>query len=347
MHLEAGGDVLHEDQHGVRGEERLGDREAAVRAVVERALEELHAVRLVRVRLERQHEPRERVDALGAHRVPLVRHRARPDLLLLERLLDLAERLQHPHVARELRRARRDPRDDAEHLRVDLARVRLAGDGQGRVESHRRGDPAVELAHLRVVALEQLEEARLRAGRPLHAAQRQVREAEVEVREVEHEVLHPERRALADGGELRRLEVRVAERRLGLPLAPRTRASVRSTAITRVDAQQPEPALHLDQVGVVGDVRARRAEVDHAARRRRRLAERVHVRHHVVPEAPLVLGDLREVDVVEVRRISAIAGAGNVARRVRARPPRARARGAARARAASAADQSDSIAAEA
>ena len=66
-------------------------------------------------------------------------------------------------------------------------------------------------------------------------------------------------------------------------------------------AQQLEPAPHEDQVGVVGDVRARRAEVDERLRRRRDVAERVDVRHHVVAEAPLVRGDGVEVDVVEVR----------------------------------------------
>ncbi len=38
-----------------------------------------------------------------------------------------------------------------------------------------------------------------------------------------------------------------------------------------------------------------------AARRRRRLAERVHVRHHIVAEAPFELARGLEVDVVEMR----------------------------------------------
>ena len=41
--------------------------------------------------------------------------------------------------------------------------------------------------------------------------------------------------------------------------------------------------------------------MDEAARRRRDVAERVDVRHHVVAEAPLVRRDRVEVDVVEVR----------------------------------------------
>ena len=73
-----------------------------------------------------------------AHRIPLVRHRRRADLLRLERLFDLADRLQHAQVAAELHRARRDAGDDAEHLRVELARVRLSRDGNRRREADLR-----------------------------------------------------------------------------------------------------------------------------------------------------------------------------------------------------------------
>ena len=89
-------------------------------------------------------------------------------------------------------------------------------------------DARVELANLRVIAVEDLEEARLRARRALHAATGQRRDAMIEVGEVEHEILHPQRRALADGRRLRGLQMRRAERRLGAPLAREGR-SARST----------------------------------------------------------------------------------------------------------------------
>jgi len=59
--------------------------------------------------------------------------------------------------------------------------------------------------------------------------------------------------------------------------------------------------VHLDQVAVVRDERAGGAEVNDATRRRRRLSEGVHVRHHVVAESLLVFCDLREMDVVEMQ----------------------------------------------
>src|SRR5690606_36606465 len=89
---------------------------------------------------------------------------------------------------------------------VELARVRLPGDGDERREAHLLGDAAVELLDLVVVAAEQRQEARLRAGRPLRAAERQPVAAALQFFEVEDEVVQPQRRALADGRELRRLE---------------------------------------------------------------------------------------------------------------------------------------------
>ncbi len=58
-HLEPGRDVGREHQDGVGAEKRLGQREPAVGAVVERALEPLARGGVGAVGLERDHEPRE------------------------------------------------------------------------------------------------------------------------------------------------------------------------------------------------------------------------------------------------------------------------------------------------
>lgn len=55
--------------------------------VVERALEPLDARGHERVLVQDHQVPREAADALGAHRVALVRHRGRADLRRLKRLL--------------------------------------------------------------------------------------------------------------------------------------------------------------------------------------------------------------------------------------------------------------------
>ena len=58
---------------------------------------------------------------------------------------------------------------------------------------------------------------------------------------------------------------------------------------------------HDDQVGVVDDVLAGRAQVDDPLGGRGGLLERVDVGHHVVPQALLPVGGPVEVDVIELR----------------------------------------------
>ena len=129
-HLEAGGDVRGEDEDGIRSEERLGEREPAIGAVVQRTLEPLVGRGVGAVGLERDHEPGEARDALGAHRVPLVGHRARSDLLRLERLEQLALVLQQAKIAGHLGGRLRHTAERVEHHAVRLARVGLPRDGE-------------------------------------------------------------------------------------------------------------------------------------------------------------------------------------------------------------------------
>jgi hypothetical protein len=121
----------------------------------------------------------------------------------------------------------------------------------------------------------------------------------VEVDQVEHEVLHPQRRALADRRRLCRLEVRRSKRGLGAPFSRERRQRAEHTQ--NLAAKQFHAPAHENQVRVVRDVGARCPVVDEAARRGSNVAERMDVRHHVMPKPTLVGRDHIEIDVVEVR----------------------------------------------
>ena len=181
-----------------------------------------------------------------------------------------------------------------------------------------------------MVALEDLEEARLRAGRSLHAAEGKRAAAVIDILDIEHQVLHPERGALADRRELRGLKVRVAERRLVAPLLGERRQ--RAKHVERAAAKQIQPATHQNEIGVVGDVGAGGAQMDERLCLRRDVAEGMHVRHHVVTETVLVTGDRIEVDVVEIRRASGRSLRRGSARRALFPLRRARATGGAKVR---------------
>ena len=92
--------------------------------------------------------PRERAHALGAHGIALVRHRGRPDLRRLERLLDLLQVCEETEVRRELVRGRTEGGERREDVDVDLARVGLRGDRVGVGEAREGGQSAVEFFDL-------------------------------------------------------------------------------------------------------------------------------------------------------------------------------------------------------
>ena len=201
---------------------------------------------------------RERVHPLALHRVALVRHRGRADLLLPERLLDLLEVLEEPDVVRELGRRRREARERREDERVLLARVRLARDQEAVREAGLLGDEPVEALGLVRVAVEEGDEGGLRAGRALAAEEAQLVGAADELAVVEREVLQPEARALADRRGLGGLEMREAEARK-----------------VAIGAGEPGEATHdANRAASRGDAAPRAGGGGPRCRRRRRMSRR-------------------------------------------------------------------------
>ena len=114
-----------------------------------------------------------------------------------------------------------------------------------------------------MIAVEEGEETGLRAGGALGAAETERLQAVLDFVEVEDEVVAPETGALADGGQLRRLEVGEAERGQVAPAGGEPRQGVDDA--DEAVAQHPQPFAHQYQVGIVGDVAAGGAEVEDVA----------------------------------------------------------------------------------
>ena len=157
----------------------------------------------------------------------------------------------------------------------------------------------LELLDLALVAVEQLHEGGLRAGRALAAEHAQVLDAVFDLAEVHQQLVHPERRALADGGQLRRLEVGEAEGRLRLVRVGELRELVQNGR--ELFAHEQQTLADLNDVGVVADIRARRTEVDDACGLGRDLAEGINVCHNVMAHLLLALTGHIIVDIGDVR----------------------------------------------
>ena len=84
-----------------------------------------------------------------------------------------------------------------------------------------------------MIAVEEFQEAGLRAGRALHAAGLERGEPVLDLRQIEHQVVGPQARPPADGRRLGRLQVREAERRQVAVLLRRTRPARSITAASR------------------------------------------------------------------------------------------------------------------
>ena len=211
QHHQPARDVGVDHELGIGGEERLWQHEPARRRIVERALHPLHGRRLAGGGREAHHEATQAAHALGSHRIPLVGHRRRADLLRFKRLFELAPGGGQPQVIARLVHRLGDAGKSRDHLRIDLARIGLARHLVGTVKAELHRHELVEPADLRVVAGEELEEARLRAGRPLHTPGPQQLATMGDLLEIEEQVVDPEADPLADRGGLRRLEMRAAK----------------------------------------------------------------------------------------------------------------------------------------
>src|SRR5207249_12088643 len=193
----------------------------------------------------------------------------------------------------------RDAPEECQQSLIEPQRVSLHPHAEDSGAPQLARHATLNLPHPFLRTLEQLQKARLRAARALHAAELERLEPVEQLFRVEQKLLHPQRDALSDGRELRGLEVGVGQARQVAVAA--CQLGERHHDGRDPSEQQLQPLAHQDQVGVVGDVRAGRAEVEEGARRRRLVPEVMDVRHHVVPHTLLVLGGALQIGVVQVR----------------------------------------------
>ena len=151
---------------------------------------------------------------------------------------------------------------------------------------------------LLLVALEELHEAGLRSGRSFDAAEPEFVYGELDVFKIELQVLEPKRGALADGRELRGLQVREAQSRHLAVLVREGGQGFHDVHQMVGNEFQGIPVD--DEVGVVGDVAAGGAEMDYAGRALSLVAVGLDVSHDVVAHFSFVFFRDVEIDVGRV-----------------------------------------------
>ncbi len=149
-----------------------------------------------------------------------------------------------------------------------------------------------------MVAVEEFQETRLRAGRPLVAQGFEAGDAVLDFGQVQGEIVGPETRPFADGRRLGGLKMGEAE--------AGQIAVFGGEGGQRVDHGRHAAGDHLQalaqqqQVGVVGHVTACGPEMDDRPGVGAEVAVGVDVGHHIVPQFSLVTRGGVEVDVIDV-----------------------------------------------
>ena len=283
---------------GVHRQECLGDGQALVGRVVQGALEPLGGGGDGGVARVHHHISCQSADALAPHGVALIGHGRGPDLVLLKGLLHLLQVAQQPQVGGELAGALGDAGQGGHHVVVHLSGVGLPAHRHHGVKAHLGGDFPLQLLHLLVVPLEQLQEGGLSAGGPLGAQQLQGGDAVLHLLQVHEQLVHPQGGPLAHGDQLGGLEVGEAQGGQGLVLPGKFGQMGQHPHQLVPDQQQGLP--HEDDVGVVPHIAAGGPQVDDGHGLGAQLAVGVDVGHHVVAQLLLPLGGLLIVDVGDV-----------------------------------------------
>ena len=242
-------DVQIQVQDAIDGQECFRHGNALIGRIVQRALEPLRGSHDGRVHDIGDDIVRQRSHALAAHRIALVRHGAGADLALFKRLLNFLEVLEQANVIGEFMRALRDGAQHAEHTEIIFAGICLRGHRVAGVIAHLFRDQLIELLDFVRIAVKQLHEARLGAGRPFAAQQLLVFEQPAQLLIIHEQIMRPDAGALAQRGRLSRLEMRECQHRQILVLQRelfQTRHHVDQLALDQLHG-----LMHQDEIGIV------------------------------------------------------------------------------------------------
>ena len=288
--------VNHQDR--VDRQERLGENQAAIGAVVERPFHPLHRQGHRRRTFKTHHKAGQGTDSLTAHRIALIRHRGGTDLIFLERFFHLFVVGQDPQIRPELMAAGGDSGQDIENLRVKFTRVGLSGHGKRLLKTDLLAEFFLQELHLLVIPAEELQETGLCPGRPLISQGLGGRQTMLQIVHIHDQIVVPQAGALPHGRRLRRLKMGIAQAGHRAVLFGETPQAVDNRGQALGD--ELHGAAIQQGVGIVGDKTAGRAKMDNRTRLGGAVAKGMDMGHHVVAKFLLVGGRQGEIDIVEV-----------------------------------------------
>ena len=294
------GNIAVQIENGVYCQECLRHADALVRGVVQCSLKPLGRSGHCRVEAVGNHIASQGRHALGAHGIALISHRRGTDLVLLKRLLHLLEMLKQADIVGEFRGALGDPTQNGQDLAVQLTGIRLTGNGKAGRIAHLLCNLPIQLTHLFIITIKQLQEACLRSRRSLGAKQLGLGKLIFHVFQVHQQILNPERCTLADRRGLRGLKMREGQRRLILMLLREAGQCAHDKH--QLLLHQVERFRHNDNIRVISHIAGCSAEMNDRLSLRTLHAISVNMGHDIVADFLFPCPGNLIIDVVLVSR---------------------------------------------
>ena len=204
--------------------------------------------------------------------------------------------LQQAEIVRHAVAALGDGAETGENPAVQLAGIGLAADIEHAVKAEAPHEAAVQLLHLSVIPVEQLQQAGLRAGGAAAAQERNGGKDKIQLLQIGGQILQPEGGPLAHGDQLGGLIMRIAQG--GQGFGPVGKGREISHDLQQLAPEIAERVPVENQVRVVRHIAGGGAEMDDAGGFGRRLAVGIDMRHDIMADLLFPGGGHVKIDVL-------------------------------------------------
>ena len=174
----------------------------------------------------------------------------------------------------------------------------MAAHGNNLVKAHLCAHIGLYSLDLGRVAVEQLHKAGLGAGGALYAAQSQIGDLVIDLAQIHIQFIHPQRSALANGGQLSGLQVGIGQS--GHILVLLGKIGQQSQHANQLFAHQLQAFAHNDHIGIIAHIAAGGTQMNDAGCLGALQAIGVHMAHHIVANQFFTGNGILVVDVVLV-----------------------------------------------
>mmetsp|Transcript_16557 Transcript_16557/g.27239 ORF Transcript_16557/g.27239 Transcript_16557/m.27239 type:complete len:231 (+) Transcript_16557:445-1137(+) len=199
-------------QHHIHSQKSLRQYDPSNRTIIQSPFKPLIGMSIRRTGGQTHNVPTQRTASLGPHGVTFVGHGRTSNLILGKWFFYLLQVGKETDIPTHLIGRLSNPTQETQDVIVNLACVGLSTHGNHLLKSHGLTYLAIQLLHLVMIAIEQLQKRRLSPSSPLHTPHGQILQFIRHTFIIQQQILHPQRTALPHRGQLSRLIMRKSQR---------------------------------------------------------------------------------------------------------------------------------------